>query len=126
MKTYRLHWTDSTKQDLAEIVGYLTEKTGSYAQARRFVIHLRDEIKHLCVNPHHQIIDESPFREAGLRRYTIKNYVAYYLVDEGRSLVVVLAVLYGGQFWQRLLPERMRAWPSRRQRTLVRVTARIR
>ncbi|MBQ6438346.1 type II toxin-antitoxin system RelE/ParE family toxin [bacterium] len=126
MKTYSLEVTRWARQDLRSIAWYLAKKSGSIDFGINYTDRIENNLSRLCVNPHHQIIDEPPFREAGLRRYTIKNYVAYYLIDEDSNRVVVLAVLYGGRFWQRLLPERMRAWQSRRQRTLVRVTARIR
>ncbi|MCT7679073.1 MAG: type II toxin-antitoxin system RelE/ParE family toxin [Lactobacillus iners] len=39
-------------------------------------------------------IDEQPWRNLGFRKIRVKNYYIYFLVDENRKEVQILAVIY--------------------------------
>lgn len=106
MVRYKLYITSAAKQDLADIASYIAHNLHAPASAKRLVLTIDKRIRQLLEFPHYQIIDEEPFKQAGVCRINIKNYAIFYLVDERKQLLVILAILYAGRLWQRVLARR--------------------
>ena len=110
MGQLRLFITRSADRDLDEIYDYVALVRQSPVNAGRLIRRLRVAIHSLSDHPGHAIIDEPPFSRHCIRRFTVANHVIYYLVDRRRHLLAILAVLYGGRLWQRILPARLQEW----------------
>ena len=85
-------WTERARQDLQEIVEYISRDARAYAQS--FTLRLRKRIQRLSAFPESgRLIPEDP--ERGIREVLVENYRVLYRVAEGR--VVILTVVHGAR-----------------------------
>ena len=51
----------------------------------------------------HQIIDDPVMKEWKIRMIPVKNYLAFYVIDENSHTVHIVRFLYGRRNWQKIL-----------------------
>jgi len=74
-------WTERARQDLQEIIEYLSRDTKAYAQS--FALRLRKKIDRLSPFPESgRLIPEDP--ERGIRGVLVENYRVLYKIAGGR------------------------------------------
>ena len=94
------------RQDLRNIYEYiayhlLVPDTASAQTAR-----IMKAIRTLSDFPlRHQICENEPWREQGLRFFPIDRYLIFYLPDEATSSVTIVRILYGGRDIDKQLTE---------------------
>jgi toxin ParE1/3/4 len=101
---YKVQVTDSAAQDIDEILAYISINLAAPQAAAAFA----DELDH-----HFELLEDQPFlfaastnirlRRRGYRRFPVKNYVVFYLVDEAAQIVNIARVFYGGQDYEKYL-----------------------
>jgi toxin ParE1/3/4 len=85
-------WTERARQDLQEIVEYISRDANAYAQS--FALRLRKKIDRLCSFPESgRLIPEDPGRL--IREVLVENYRVLYRVAQER--VVILTVIHGAR-----------------------------
>jgi len=85
-------WTERARQDLQEIVEYISRDSKAYAQS--FALRLRKRIDRLSPFPESgRLIPEHP--ESGIREVLVENLRVLYRFAEGR--VVILTVVHGAR-----------------------------
>ena len=95
MDEYKVKVTRQAKEHLALIREYIATKLKEPIVAKRTLELLKSEMMSLQTMPYRvKCIDEQPWGELGFRKIRVKNYYVYFLVDENRKEVQILAVIY--------------------------------
>ena len=96
--------SESAEQDIDEILTYMTEKLANPKAAADWADELQARYDELSSYPliYGQATSES-LKRMGYRRFVIKNYVAFYRVDDARGEVVILRVFYGRRDYEKYL-----------------------
>jgi len=82
--SYRIAYSDDARQDMKEIVTYLSQFYAS--TARNFTDKMKKQVSALKDLPYIcQAYEDDPY----FRRMVIDNYLLFYAVDEEQQLVVV-------------------------------------
>ena len=95
MDEYKIKVTHQAKEHLAIIREYITTELQAPIVAKRMLELLKSEMMSLHTMPYRvKLIDEQPWGKLGFRKIRVKNYYIYFLVDENRKEVQILAVIY--------------------------------
>ena len=101
---YRVILTTQAENDLTEIVEYISEELGAPQAAERFTAALEKTVDNLAFSPRGcPKVRNDRLAAKGYRWIGIKNYVAFYTIDELAKEVWVERILYGRRDWQRIL-----------------------
>lgn len=88
------------EKDLQNIIIYIKDKLKEPEIARRHTGLMRKEIKSLEYFPQrYAIIDNERIKKFKFRKLIIKNYIAFYRIDEEKKAVNVERVIYGASDW---------------------------
>ena len=95
-KTYNYDFTEIAESDIDEAISYIQEELSNPEAAESFVDELEKELEDICKNPKNGRIVENEFlKRDDVRRFLVKNYIAYYLIDNENNRIVILRVVYG-------------------------------
>ncbi|MBR1628245.1 MAG: type II toxin-antitoxin system RelE/ParE family toxin [Lachnospiraceae bacterium] len=95
-RQYKFEFTKLAETDIDETISYICEELHNSEAASSFVEELEEKLDEVCKNPKIGRLVENEFlRLDNVRRFLVKNYVAYYIVDDDSYRVVVLRVVYG-------------------------------
>ena len=95
MDEYKVKVTRQAKEHLALIREYIATELKEPIVAKRMLELLKEGMTSLQTMPYRvKAIDEQPWRNLGFRKIRVKNYYIYFLVDENRKEVQILAVIY--------------------------------
>ena len=95
MDEYKIKVTRQAKEHLAIVREYIATELKEPIVAKRMLELLKSEMMSLQTMPYRvKCIDEQPWGELGFRKIRVKNYYIYFLVDENRKEVQILAVIY--------------------------------
>ena len=101
---YRVNITEPAETDLGEIAGYISEELNAPVAARNTVLAIRKTIRTLAFSPQgYPKVRDNRLAARGYRWVGIKNYMAFYTIDEQSKAVNVERILYGRRDWQRIL-----------------------
>lgn len=94
--TYRL--SDAAKEDLAEIYDYISFNLSNPDAADAFLDEFDAKAVEICKSPRSgtPVNNEYIIRD-DVRKFLVKNYIAYYVVDDEKYEVQVARVVYGGR-----------------------------
>ncbi|MCD8107623.1 MAG: type II toxin-antitoxin system RelE/ParE family toxin [Oscillospiraceae bacterium] len=95
MKTYKVRLSPLAINQMAEIRDYILYQLQNPDAARNLIKKIRADMMKLDQMPERfQLVDEEPWRSRGIRKLIVRNFYAYYWVDEDSSVVYVTAVTY--------------------------------
>lgn len=101
---YEVILTDTAKEDLREIALYLARQTGDKSVAKRFVAELRDKCRELEAFPNSGALPRDRIlKSMGYRFVVHKNYLLFYLVDDEKKTVSVMAIFNGKRDYLRVM-----------------------
>lgn len=101
---YKIQLSIQAKQDYTEIISYLKNNLLEPSIAEKYANLINDEIYTLRDNPQKfAIIDDENLKKYNFRKLIIKNYIAFYRVDENKKLVSVERILYNKMNWKNIL-----------------------
>jgi toxin ParE1/3/4 len=93
--TWTVNYAESARQDLREILGYISEMLLEPAIAANQVTRIMDSADSLDQMPfRHRLYDYEPWRSRGLRIMPVDNYVVLYMPDESIGIVNIIRVMY--------------------------------
>ena len=93
--------------DIRNIVMYIAMELAAPQAALNLQRIIEKEIRSLSYMPDRiRLVDEQPWRAAGIRRTRVKNYFIYFFIDENRMTVYINAVIYSGRDQTQQLRER--------------------
>lgn len=92
---YKLIILPEAQTDIRNIIFYITSELASPQAAMRLQSIFKDTINSLADFPKRiKLVDEQPWREAGVRRIRVKNYYIYFVIVEEEHAVKIMAVIY--------------------------------
>lgn len=102
--SYAVRFTDTAKEDLRDIAFWIAEKSQDVDVARQFVRELRKKCMELEVFPNGGgIPKDRVLKSAGFRFVVYKDYLIFYLVDEDKKYVNVMAVFNARRDYMRVM-----------------------
>lgn len=97
---YEIKLSIKAKDDLKSIVLYIKNNLNEPAIANKYAKIIREEIQTLGYYPQKfAVIDDNSVKDLNLRKLIIKNYIAFYRVNEENKVVNVERILYGASNW---------------------------
>ena len=102
--SYTVRLTDTAKQDLREIAFWIAEQSKDKEIAKRFVGELRETCKKLDTFPNAGAIPKDRvIRSEGYRFTVHKEYLIFYLVEEEKKQVNVMAIFNAKKDYMRVM-----------------------
>lgn len=102
--SYKLEFLPAARQDMVEIVRYISKELGNGAAAGRLAVDLIDAANDILTFPYANPV-YLPLRplKHEYRKVPVRNYLMFYWVDERDELVTVARVLYAKRDYRRLM-----------------------
>jgi toxin ParE1/3/4 len=105
-KTYTVKLTSQAKEQIQEIVHYITHELKAPDSALHMLDVLEDSFTSLAHFPQRiALTNEEPWRTNGIRRLPLKNFLVYFWIDENKMAVQITAVIYSKRDQLRQLPQ---------------------
>lgn len=93
---YKVKISPFALSQLAETVQYISDVLLVPETALKWLDVLQQEISSLSIMPNRcPLTEEQPWREKGVRKFPVKGFIVYYLIDEANKVVTIIAVVYG-------------------------------
>ena len=97
MKT-TLIYTESARNDLKLIYTYIAKKLYAPMTADKIINRILSEVSSLKDSPElYPIYRFSPWKEEGVRYFSVKKYLVFYKYDSVTSVISVIRIMYGGR-----------------------------
>jgi len=104
MAGYRVEVSEPAEEDLRDIVRYISSQLAAPVTAVRMTEAIESALSTLSDMPNgHPVVRDEHLASMGYRRLDIKNYVAFFTVDEKKKVVDVERILYARRDWANLL-----------------------
>ena len=104
MEEYSVEMTRLAERDLHGIYTYIADTLKEPQTARKVFLSIKHEVMTLSTLPErHQVVNESPYSELGVRKLLVHNYIVFYVSDREDRKVSVLRILYNRREWQQIL-----------------------
>ena len=104
MIRYKVMIEPTAAEDLFEISDYITHALHEPVAANRIYRNIKEQIATLADMPkRHKVLEHEPYASIGVRMLPVKNYIVYYVVDDSRTTVHIVRVLYNRRNWQDIL-----------------------
>lgn len=95
-KVYDYVLTQTAENDFDEALTYISEILDNPEAATNLADEFEVQLELVCKRPKTGRLIENEFlRRNDIRRFLVKNYIAYYLVDEDNENIVILRFVYG-------------------------------
>lgn len=92
---YNYSYTINAKNDLNNILDYLSNKLLNLKAAKDFYLELEKQITLICSFPESAPIVKNRFIDIKeVRKINVKSYLVYYYVDDTKQIINVLAILH--------------------------------
>ena len=87
--------TETAESDLDEILDYIANELMNPDAASFFADAFDEVMEEICRAPKTGRLVSNPYlKRSDVRRVLVKNYIAFYLLDDDREQIVVLRVVY--------------------------------
>ena len=87
--------TETAEEDIEAAFDYIANELTNSEAASSFADELVEKLEELCRTPKSGRPVQNPYlKRDGVRRVLVKNYIAYYLIDDAGMKIVVLRVVY--------------------------------
>lgn len=101
---YSINITRSAEQDLNEAVDYIEYVLKNPTAADDLLENVLKNLYPLENNPYiYPIVDNPVLKAWKIRFVAIKNYLAFYTIDEQEGIVYIVRFLYGKRNWIQIL-----------------------
>ena len=97
-KEYDFELTEIAESDIDEAFEYIAEILDNPDAASALVEELEIQISGICKKPESGRIVKNDFlRRNDIWRFLVKNYIAYYIIDDESEKIVILRFIYSGR-----------------------------
>ena len=104
LEEYKVELSIQAKEDYKSIIRYIKYKLLEQNIAERYAELIKNELNTLKYNPQKfAIIDYDIIKQYKFRKLIIKNYIAFYRINEDKRIVNVERILYGEMDWKNKL-----------------------
>lgn len=95
MDTYLVNITQFAEDQLRDIRNYIVNELHAPDSANRVLDYLEKEFATLSQLPQRIVlVDEEPWHSEGIHKMVVKNFIAYFWIDEVKMIVHITAVVY--------------------------------
>lgn len=92
---YKVRLTNQAKEHLRLIRNYYKNELKEPKVADTIIYLLKSKMMSLSKMPYRvKCVDEEPWRKYGLRKIIAKNYNIYFLIDDDKKIVNIVAIIY--------------------------------
>ena len=96
--------TEIAEADVDEAFDYIANELYNPDAASAFANELDEKLEEICKTPKTGRLVHNPYlKQHDVRRVLVKNYIAYYLIDEDAEKIVVLRVVYNKRDQDKIL-----------------------
>lgn len=100
MERYKIQLSIKAKNDYKRIIAYLKNELLEPSIANKYAELINSEIQTLEYLPQkYAIIDDDIVKKLEFRKLIIKNYIAFYKINEREKIVEIHRILYGASDW---------------------------
>lgn len=100
MEKYHVELSIQAKNDYKKIISYLKNNLSEPSIASKYLELINNELQTLAYLPYkHSIIDDDMLKNLKYRKLIIKNYIAFYRINEEEKIVEIHRILYGSSNW---------------------------
>ena len=104
MKRYKVQLSNQAKNDYKGIIWYIKYQLLEPTIAEKYAKLIRNELNNLAYQPQKfAVIDYDIIKKYNFRKLIIKNYIAFYRINEDEKIVNVERILYNGTDWKNKL-----------------------
>ena len=104
MARYDIRHTKSSEADLTDILRYIAIELEMPETALRMIETIDNSIESLFTMPHrYPLVDDAHLASMGYRKMVVKNYIAFFTVDDDEKIVNVERILYARRDWLNIL-----------------------
>lgn len=104
MKKYKVQLSIQAKNDYKSIIRYIKYELLEPIIAEKYAKLIKNELNSLEYQPQKfAIIDYDIIKKYNFRKLIIKNYIAFYRINEDEKIVNVERILYNGTEWKNKL-----------------------
>lgn len=104
LKKYKVQLSIQAKNDYKSIIRYIKYELLEPTIAEKYAELIRNELNSLEYQPQKfAIIDYDIIKKYNFRKLIIKNYIAFYRINEDEKIVNVERILYNGTDWKNKL-----------------------
>jgi addiction module RelE/StbE family toxin len=104
MNRYSVEISDPARQDIVDIVRYISAELNAQKAAQKMFDRLYEGMKNLENNPkRHTLVRDERLASKDYRTLPVKNYLVFYTVEEQTQSVNIIRVLYARRDWTALL-----------------------
>ena len=102
--TYSVHITTAAERDVANATDYIDQVLKNPKAADELLEVFLQQVNALAVFPaRYPLARDAILAAWGIRFLRIKNYIAFYLIDDAREMIYVIRFLYGKSNWASIL-----------------------
>jgi len=104
MGEYKIELARVSKSDLRDIVRYISSQLSAPVAAAKMMDEIEKALSDLTNMPQRcpPVTDER-LKTMGYRKLIIKNYIAFFVIDEKAKVVNVVRILYARRDWLSIL-----------------------
>lgn len=104
MDVYKVNLAKPAENDLRDIARYISAQLNAPTTALNMIQTIKGAIAKLgSTAPAHPLVRDDRLAALGYRCLVIKNYIAFYIINEKEKSVCVDRILYGRRDWQNIL-----------------------
>ena len=104
MVRYSIKHSEPSEADLIDILRYIAVELGETEIALQMVEIIDEAIESLSVLPNRcPLVDDKRLAALGYRKLIIKNYIAFFTIDENTKTVNIERILYARRNWLHIL-----------------------
>lgn len=104
MAKYRVDVSEPAENDLRDIIRYIASQLSAPISALHMMELLEEAMAGLSDMPQRcPLVADERLSQLGYRKLTVKNYVAFFSIDEKNKVVDVERILYGRRDWLRII-----------------------
>ena len=95
---YRIRYSPAALDDLKDIYAHIATVLRAPENASKQIHRINEEICSLDFMPcRYEQVDWEPWKNMGMRKVAVNNFVVFYTVDQNRLNVTVIRIVYGGR-----------------------------
>ncbi|MBE6100387.1 MAG: type II toxin-antitoxin system RelE/ParE family toxin [Anaerovibrio sp.] len=102
--SYSYVLTEVAESDIDEALAYIAVYLKNPDAAASLLDEFDEQVENICLAPQSGKLVENEFLQRdNVRRFLVKNYIVYYLVDDEARKIVVLRFVYGRRHQEKIV-----------------------
>ena len=94
---YTVRYAPQALDDLRDLYSYVAFSLKEPATAQKLVNRIRKAARSLDALPgRYPVVDWEPWQSMGMHRFTVENFLLFYLIDQSTCTVTLVRIVYGG------------------------------